>query len=57
MSTRRWVDGAEKNKSKFYKWIPVIDANGVDVESRPRGAEGSKYEVIPEPAAMDAEDA
>ena len=56
-SFRRWVDGAEKNKTKFYKWMPVIDANGVDVESRARGAAGSRYEVIPTPVTMDADDA
>jgi len=56
-SFRRWVDGAEKNKTKFYKWMPVIDAKGVDVESRARGAAGSRYEVIPTPVAMDADDA
>ena len=50
----RWVEGdaregqTERAKTTFRKWMPVVDANGADVESSPRGSEGCAYECAEE---------
>jgi len=45
---RRWVEGEtregyEKNKTRFHRWVPVVDARGEDVTSAPRGEERCPY--------------
>ena len=37
----------------FRKWTPVVDANGADAESRPRGREGCAYECAEEDEGAD----
>ena len=43
----------EKTKTTFRKWTPVVDANGADAESRPRGREGCAYECAEEDEGAD----
>jgi hypothetical protein len=55
---RRWTEGetregsTEKNKTKFYRWVPVVDAHGEDVTSEARGKEGCPYEAVDEARAF-----